>query len=323
MSQITLTSPFQALVNTKLFHRSHVRARPHPALRCAPPDAKQRATINGERADHGPGAALHRPALVPGTTSPAPTLIEDPGAGDDGLFAGTMDLVVRAPLADPTRGPMVGRSRELKELRERFAVASRGDPQVVVIGGEAGIGKSRLVAEFADSLNGNARLVVGHCLELGPDAPPLAPFAAIVRSLAAAIGPQHLAELAGPGISELAGLAPELGMGGADDSLGRGRLFEAMATLVERDAAEHPLVLVFEDLHWSDSSTRDLLRFLMRTVSDAKVLYVLTYRRDEVRRGHAVLPWLVEVDRLPHAHRISLDPLTDAQVDALVQPGRR
>ena len=214
---------------------------------------------------------------------------------------------------------MVGRSRELKELRERFAVASRGDPQVVVIGGEAGIGKSRLVAEFADNLNSSARLIVGHCLELGPDAPPLAPFAAIVRSMAAAIGPQHLAELAGPGISELAGLAPELGLGGAGDSMGRGRLFEAMATLVERDAAEHPLVLVFEDLHWSDSSTRDLLRFLMRTVSDAKVLYLLTYRRDEVRRGHAVLPWLVEVDRLPHAHRISLDPLTDAQVDALVQ----
>jgi DNA-binding CsgD family transcriptional regulator/tetratricopeptide (TPR) repeat protein len=213
---------------------------------------------------------------------------------------------------------MVGRSRELDELRERFAVASRGDPQVVVIGGEAGIGKSRLVAEFADGLDGSARLVVGHCLELGPDAPPLAPFSAIVRSLAAEIGPEQLALRAGPGISDLAGLAPELGMVVGNDSLGRGRLFEAMATLVERDAGERPLVLVFEDLHWSDSSTRDLLRFLMRTVGDARILYVLTYRRDEVRRGHPLLPWLLEVDRLPHAHRISLDPLDDEQVDTLV-----
>jgi DNA-binding CsgD family transcriptional regulator len=213
---------------------------------------------------------------------------------------------------------MVGRSQELDELRERFAVASQGDPQVVVIGGEAGIGKSRLVAEFADSLDDNAQLVVGHCLELGPDGPPLAPFAAIVRSLAAEVGPEELAERAGPGISDLAGLAPELGMVLENDSMGRSRLFEAMATLIERDAAERPLVLVFEDLHWSDSSTRDLLRFLMRTIGEARLLFVLTYRRDEVGRSHPVLPWLVEIDRLPHAHRISLNPLTDAQVDTLV-----
>jgi DNA-binding NarL/FixJ family response regulator len=214
---------------------------------------------------------------------------------------------------------MVGRSRELHELRERFTVAREGDPQVVVISGEAGIGKSRLVAEFADSLDSQARLVVGHCLELGPDAPPLAPFSAIVRSLVAEFGAEQVAERAGPGIADLAGLAPELGASVADESLGRGRLFEAMATLIERDAADNPLVLVFEDLHWSDSSTRDLLRFLMRTVGEARVLYLLTYRRDEVRRGHPVLPWLVEVDRLPHAHRISLDPLTDEQVDTMVR----
>ena len=213
---------------------------------------------------------------------------------------------------------MVGRSRELEELREWFAVASQGDPQAVVIGGEAGIGKSRLVAEFAEWLDARASLLVGHCLELGPDAPPLAPFSAIVRSLAAENGPMELAERAGPRITDLAGLTPELGVVMADDSLGRGRLFESMATMLETYAAERPLVLVFEDLHWSDSSTRDLLRFLLRTVGDARILYVLTYRRDEVRRSHPVLPWLVEVDRLPHAHRISLEPLTDEQVDTMV-----
>ena len=186
---------------------------------------------------------------------------------------------------------MVGRSRELEELRERFAVASRGDPQVVVIGGEAGIGKSRLVAEFADSLDGGARLVVGHCLELGPDAPPFAPFAAIVRSLAAEIGPEQLAELRRARASRTWPGSPRSWAWAARTTpwvgVGCSRPWPPWS---RRDAAEHPLVLVFEDLHWSDSSTRDLLRFLMRTVGDARVLYVLTYRRDEVRRSHPCCP---------------------------------
>jgi ATP/maltotriose-dependent transcriptional regulator MalT len=227
-------------------------------------------------------------------------------------------MTARASLAGPIRAPMVGRSRELDELRDRFVVAEQGDPQVVVIGGEAGIGKSRLVAEFADTLPREARLVVGHCLELGPDGPPYAPFAAVLRSLAAELGPDQLAELLGPGRSELSRLAPDLGPGLPDDAMGRGRLFEAMATLIERCAVDRPLVVVIEDLHWSDSSTRDLLRFLMRTVGDARILFLLTYRRDELHRSHPLLPWLGEVDRLPHAHRVSLERLTDDEVAVMV-----
>lgn len=233
--------------------------------------------------------------------------------------AGTMGLVTRAALVDPTGTPMVGRSRELGELRERFAACADGDPQVVVIGGEAGIGKSRLVAELLRDLPGPSRVAVGHCLELGPDGPPFAPFAAVLRGLAADLGADRLAELAGPGRAELAGLAPELGPAVLDDPVGRGRLFEAMATLLERCAADSPLVLVVEDLHWSDSSTRDLLRFLTRTIGEARVLFVLTYRRDELHRSHPLLPWLIEVDRLPTAHRIVLERLTDPEVDALVR----
>ena len=116
---------------------------------------------------------------------------------------GTMVPMSRAALADPTRGPMVGRSRDLDEVRERFAVAAGGEPQVVVIGGEAGIGKSRLIAEFADALPADAEFSVGHCLELGPDGPPFAPFAMVLRSLAADLGPEVLAELAGPGSAEV------------------------------------------------------------------------------------------------------------------------
>jgi DNA-binding CsgD family transcriptional regulator len=214
---------------------------------------------------------------------------------------------------------MVGRSRELAELRERFAVAASGAPQVVLLGGEAGIGKSRLVAELAGWVDSRARVVVGHCLELGPDGPPFAPIVGVLRDFAAELGVEGLAALAGPGRGDLAGLLPELGPARAEDPFGRGRLFEAMATLIERAAAEGPLLLVVEDLHWSDAATRDLLRFLTRTVGDAAVLVVLTYRRDELHRSHPLLPWLVEMDRLPNAHRVTLERLGDVDVEALVR----
>ncbi|HEX6888784.1 MAG TPA: AAA family ATPase [Candidatus Nanopelagicales bacterium] len=225
----------------------------------------------------------------------------------------------RATLTHPRGGPMVGRSRELAELRERFAVAASGAPQVVLLGGEAGIGKSRLVAELAGWVDGRARVVVGHCLELGPDGPPFAPIVGVLRDFASELGIEGLAALAGPGRGDLAGLLPELGPARAEDPFGRGRLFEAMATLLERAAAEGPLLLVVEDLHWSDAATRDLLRFLTRTVGDAAVLVVLTYRRDELHRSHPLLPWLVEMDRLPNAHRVTLERLGDVDVEALVR----
>jgi DNA-binding CsgD family transcriptional regulator/tetratricopeptide (TPR) repeat protein len=234
------------------------------------------------------------------------------------VVAGTMVAMARAAWA-PHGTPMVGRSRELDELRERFAVVEGGMPQVVVVGGEAGIGKSRLVGEFAETLGDDVSVVVGHCLELGPDGPPFAPIIGILRDLADAHGTIRIAELAGPGRADLAALVPELGGARSEDALGRGRLFEAVATLVERVAAERPLVLVVEDLHWSDSATRDLLRFVTRTVADAALLVVLTYRRDEVGRTHPLLPWLVEVDRLPHAHRISLERLDDHDVVTLAR----
>lgn len=233
------------------------------------------------------------------------------------VVAGTMVDMTRATLTR-ARGPWVGRGPQLRALQRAQAEAESGRPQVVIVGGEAGIGKSRLVAEFAAGLEQQARVVVGHCLELGPDGPPFAPFAAILRGLVAELGAQRVAELAGPGRGELAVLTPEIGRGRRDDVLGQGRLFEAMTTLLERVAAEQPLVVVVEDLHWSDASTRDLLRFLMRTIDDVALLVLLTYRRDELVRSHPLRPWLVEVDRLPHASRISLDPLGDSEVDTLI-----
>ena len=232
---------------------------------------------------------------------------------------GTMVDMARGAPTDPMRVPLVGRSLEVLEMRQWFALADDGDPQIVIVGGEAGIGKSRLIAEFAATVPAGTRMLVGHCLELGPDGPPFAPFSTMLRSLVADLGADQLAELAGPGRADLAGLVPELGPAAPADPLGRGRLFEAMATLVESLATSEALVVVVEDLHWSDSSSRDLLRFLLRTVSDCRVLFVLTYRKDEMHRSHPLLPWLGEVGRLPLSHRIPLERLSDADVDLLVR----
>jgi DNA-binding NarL/FixJ family response regulator len=227
--------------------------------------------------------------------------------------------MARSALADPMRVPLVGRSSDIREMRRLFVLADDGEPQIAVVGGEAGIGKSRLIAEFAATVPEGTRLLVGHCLELGPDGPPFAPFSTMLRSLVADLGADQLAELAGPGRADLAGLVPELGPAAPADPLGRGRLFEAVATLVENLATTEALVMVVEDLHWSDSSSRDLLRFLLRTVGDSRVLFVLTYRKDEMHRSHPLLPWLGEVDRLPTSHRVQLERLADPDVDLLVR----
>ena len=229
-----------------------------------------------------------------------------------------MALMGRAALPDPLRTVLVGRSRELEELRERFAMALQGNPQVVLISGEAGIGKSRLIAEFELAVGAEARMVVGQCVELGPDGPPFAPFMIVLRALVADLGVDRVGQLAGPGRQDLAVLLPELGTSTLDEPKGRGLLFETMATMVQRGAQERPLVLVVEDLHWSDASTRDLLRFILGTLGAARVLVLLTYRRDELHRGHPLLPWLAEVSRLPATSRITVDRLTDPQIDAMV-----
>ena len=233
-------------------------------------------------------------------------------------LAGTMGRMGRAALPDPLRTPLVGRSGELEELRERFAMAVRGEPQVVLIGGEAGIGKSRLLAEFDLKVGAEARLVVGQCVELGPDGPPFAPFVFVLRALVADLGMDRIAALAGPGWSDLAVLVPELGPASTDEVAGLNLLFDTIATLIQRGAQERPLVLVVEDLHWSDPSTRDLLRFILGSLGEARVLVLLTYRRDEMHRGHPLLPWLAEVGRLPATSRIALERLADEQIDTMV-----
>ncbi|WP_374271043.1 AAA family ATPase [Actinoplanes sp. M2I2] len=196
---------------------------------------------------------------------------------------------------------LVGREADLAVLRDALKRARHAEPSTVLVGGEAGVGKTRLVEEFRHGLTGEpVRVLAGQCLELGEEGLPFAPFAGALRELVRAEG---VAALDGHE-RELARLLPELGPPPEADAR-RGLLFEAVATLLGR----RPLVLFIEDLHWSDRSTRDLIAFLVRAARLPQLLLVITYRTDELHRGHPLRPFLAELDRVRGVRRLELDRL--------------
>ncbi|WP_188187653.1 helix-turn-helix transcriptional regulator [Nonomuraea sp. SYSU D8015] len=205
----------------------------------------------------------------------------------------------------------VGRARELAVLGDALTRARAGMPSTVLVGGEAGVGKTRLVGEFADRAD-DARVLVGGCLELGTEGLPFAPFTAVLRALVREPGRDRVAALVPGGATRgLARLLPEFGEPGKDGPEARARLFELVLGLLERLAEECPVVLVVEDAHWADRSTRDLLSFLVRYQRTAgRLLIVVTYRTDELHRTHPLRPMLAELGRVEWVVRADLRRLT-------------
>ncbi|MET9392569.1 AAA family ATPase [Streptomyces sp. NPDC006624] len=210
----------------------------------------------------------------------------------------------------------VGRAQELGALHEALARCREGEPQALLIGGEAGVGKTRLVEEFADAARRRGAVVaLGGCVEIGADGLPFAPFSTALRALRRAL-PGELAAAAAGQEEELARLLPELGESGTGryDEDGMARLFELTARLLERVAAEHTVVLALEDLHWSDASTRHLLSYLLRTLRTGRLVVLATYRSDDIHRRHPLRPLLAELDRLRTVRRLDLARFTRDEV---------
>ncbi|MEC7056877.1 AAA family ATPase [Streptomyces violaceochromogenes] len=202
----------------------------------------------------------------------------------------------------------VGRAEELGTLHDALVRAREGEPQALLIGGEAGVGKTRLVEEFAVAARGHEAVVaLGGCVEIGADGLPFAPFSTALRALRREL-PGELAAAAAGQEEELARLLPELGepRAGRHDEDGMARLFELTARLLERVAAEHTVVLVLEDLHWADASTRHLLSYLFRTLRTGRLVVLATYRSDDIHRRHPLRPLLAELDRLRTIRRVEL-----------------
>ncbi|MEV6960852.1 AAA family ATPase [Streptomyces sp. NPDC051207] len=210
----------------------------------------------------------------------------------------------------------VGRAAELDTLHGALARAARGEPQALLIGGEAGVGKTRLVEEFTGAAGrGGAVVAVGGCVEIGADGLPFAPFSTALRALRRAL-PGELAAAAAGQEDELARLLPELGnaTAGRHDEDGTARLFELTVRLLERLAADRTVVVVLEDLHWADASTRHLLAYLFRTLRTGRLVVLATYRADDIHRRHPLRPLLAELDRLRTVRRLELARFNRAEV---------
>ncbi|MEU3308760.1 AAA family ATPase [Nocardiopsis sp. NPDC006832] len=204
---------------------------------------------------------------------------------------------------------LVGREPHLDRLRTDARRALEGESRATLLCGDAGIGKSRLLAEYLDRTP-MGRTALGACLELGTEGIAYAPFTALLRHLLRA--EDGVPETGSQLTRLLPGLGEDIGPDAGDN--GRARLFEAVLTFLEERARPEGLALVVEDLHWSDASTRDLLVFLLRNLHTAPVHLVVSVRTDDLHRTHPLRPLLPELERLPRVTRMDLAPLTRPEV---------
>jgi predicted ATPase len=226
----------------------------------------------------------------------------------------------------------IGRRAELASLEAAWEAVRRGEPATVLLGGEAGVGKSRLAAEFGGHARARGgRVLTGGCSELGADGLPFAPFTAVLRDLIREEGPAAVVKLLGGQAGEAARLLPDLGgkppgpgelagSGTACPGERRGRLFGQMLTLLEQLSERGPVVLVIEDLHWAGGSTRDLLSFLVSNQPEVPgVQLIATFRSDELHRTHPLRPLLAELTRLSWVQRAELPRLTRRETGELLR----
>ncbi|USY18333.1 AAA family ATPase [Nocardiopsis exhalans] len=202
--------------------------------------------------------------------------------------------------------PFVGRRPHLDHLLGAAAAVGSGNARTSLVVGDAGIGKTRLISEYL-ARSPLARTVVGGCLELGTEGIAFAPFATVLRQLVR----DTEAPIAG---GELARLVPGLGPVPEATEESRARLFEAVLTFLEESALPGGLVVVVEDLHWADASTRDLLVFLLRNLDAVPVHLVVSVRSDDLHRTHPLRRLLPEIERLPGVARLDVEALSQEEV---------
>src|SRR5512142_1405813 len=206
-------------------------------------------------------------------------------------------------------GRMVGRDGELRRLLALLDDAEAGQSVAALVSGDAGVGKSRLVSEVT-RLAGERGFTVlsGQCAELG-DSVPYLPLADALRGAAQSTGVQD-AMASRPALSRL---LPEGGYGQLDNEirsgLARQQMFGEVLGLLAELAAAAPVLLVLEDLHWADASTRDLVTFLSRMLHRERVALIGTYRTDDLHRRHPLRPVVAELLRLPSVIAVDLAPL--------------
>jgi DNA-binding CsgD family transcriptional regulator len=210
----------------------------------------------------------------------------------------------------------VGRVAELAALAEALDRVSLGRFGVVLITGEAGVGKSRLLAEVTTlSAAMRTTAVGGICVDVAAGTLPYAPFVDILRDLH---GGGHAESLPASTRAELGRLVPELAPGRREEPSagqgGQGRLFAAVRDLLAVASATTPILVSIEDLHWADASTLDLVTYLARSMESEHCLLVATARLDALPRRHPLLATVAGLARLPSFERIDLSRFDEREV---------
>lgn len=221
---------------------------------------------------------------------------------------------------------IVGRASQLARLESSYARVATGELAFVLLSGEAGIGKTRLIREHAARVYARGGLVlVGESIQLGDTSLPYGPFLDVLGPANRGLPPGVAIDWAA---ADPTGRRRAVPVGPADGLGAQAALFASVVSALDRLAAERPVLLVLEDIHWADPASRDLLTYLVRRLRGSALQVIATFRSDALHRRHPLLPFLAEADRWPFTERIEV-PRLDVQavselVDELVgePPGR-
>jgi predicted ATPase/DNA-binding CsgD family transcriptional regulator len=233
------------------------------------------------------------------------------------------------PLNKPVVCPVViGRTHESTAIHQLIESTKSGQGQVALLSGEAGIGKSRLVKEakaYATDLN--FRVVQGNCFPTDLSFP-YAPLLDLIRSLLTHPDSTNIQAMLKPFARDLYPLLPEVvpqendlissqPSAAVEPEQEKRRIFTALVHCFTSLAMTMPLMLIIEDLHWSDDTSLEFLHYLARHSSDHPLMLLMTYRNDEIRP--ALGSWLAQLDRERLAHEYSLASLSRNDVDRMLQ----
>ena len=210
-------------------------------------------------------------------------------------------------------GKLVGRTAEFGRLTRLLDLAAASEPVVALVSGDAGMGKTRLVAEVAAAAAGQGFMVLsGRCAELG-DSVPYLPLADALRSAAFGQAPPALVDAiaARPVLGLLLPDRDTAEMAGDLPGMAQQQLFGAVLGMLAELAETAPVLLILEDMHWADRSTRDLLTFLSRVLHRERIAVIATYRTDDLHRGHPLRAVAAELVRLSSVTAVEVGPLGD------------